>query len=124
MKLFIALVYCFSLFADYDPCRYIKVSSCGNRSSINKTIGTSNPTASSSFSAPSALAAIRGIGVEAIIFEGSDISFVTGNGRVGAGVSSSNSDDIFFGNTAKESVNDYQNRISNTATKYNTNYVK
>ncbi|OUR99564.1 hypothetical protein A9Q84_00660 [Halobacteriovorax marinus] len=107
-----------SCFAAYDPCKYLKLNSCGNTHSINKGLGASRPTSSSSFSSPASMASVKGFGVEAITWDGFEFSFVTGNGKVGAGVSSSNSDDTFFGNTAKELTEDYEGRIQSDNGKY------
>jgi len=100
-------------YGEYDPCKYIKLPSCGNRFSINKTTGSSQSTSGSAFSVPSSMADIKGFGVEGIIWDGVEASIISGNGKVGAGVSSSTTDDTFFGNTAKEYTQDYQDRLTN-----------
>ncbi len=104
------LVITFSSFAEYDPCKFLKLNSCGNRHSISKTTGNSQPTSGRAFSDPSSMAAIKGYGLELIMGEGIDLSLVSGNGKVGGGVSGANSDDTFFGNTAKELTSDYESR--------------
>jgi len=96
--------------AEYDPCKFLKLASCGNQHSVSKTTGTSQGTSSRSFSDPSSLAGFKGYGIESITGEGVDFSLVSGNGKVGAGVSGANSDDSFFGNTAKELTSDYEER--------------
>jgi hypothetical protein len=99
-----------SSYAEYDPCKFLKLNSCGNRHSVSKTTGASQPTSTRSFSDPSSLAAVKGNGLETIIGEGMDFSLVSGNGKVGGGISGVNSDDTFFGNTAKELTFDYETR--------------
>lgn len=116
--IFILTIYNSSCFANYDPCRYLNLKSCGNRYSINKTTGGSQPTSSRSFSAPSALALVKGFGVESVWWDGIDVSLVSGTGKVGAGISTSNSDDTFFGNTAKELTADYEERLTGISEKY------
>lgn len=120
MKLLAPLFLFLSLnsFADYDPCKYLKLKNCGNRASINKGVGASRPSSSSTFNFPSSMASIKGFGVEGILWDGVDVSLVSGNGKVGAGISTSNSDDTFFGNTAKEFTEDYENRIQSDNGKY------
>lgn len=95
-----------------DPCVIAKLKICDNKGLGGKSIGASNPTSSSSFSSPSALASAKGLGLEGILWDGLDISLITGNGQIGAGISSSNSDDTFFGNTAKELESDYETRVA------------
>lgn len=46
---------------------------------------------------PAAVPVEKGTGIEAIFFDGVDFSLVKGFGRVGAGISMSNSEDTFFG---------------------------
>lgn len=46
---------------------------------------------------PSAVPVEKGTGIEAIFFDGVDFAIVKGFGRVGAGISMSNSEDTFFG---------------------------
>jgi hypothetical protein len=53
---------------------------------------------------------VRGIGIETITWDGVDFGLVTGNGRIGAGATNSNSDDTFFGNSSKESLSGYTSR--------------
>lgn len=113
LKSFVLIFISSLVYAEYDPCRHIKIPSCGNRFSINKTTGSSQSTSGTAFSIPSSMADVRGLGIEGIIWDGIEASIVTGNGKVGAGVSSSNTDDTFFGNTAKEYFQDYRDRISN-----------
>jgi hypothetical protein len=52
----------------------------------------------------------KGVGLETLVYGDLDFSIVSGSGRIGAGLSASNSDETFFGNSAKESTTDYQNR--------------
>jgi hypothetical protein len=114
MKTLKALIFSmisFCTVAEYDPCKHIKLPSCGNRFSINKTTGSSQSTSGSAFSIPSSMADIKGFGLETIIWDGLEGSIISGNGKVGAGVSSSNTDDTFFGNTAKEYTQDYIDRV-------------
>ena len=110
LKSLLILFITLNTFADYDPCKYISLKSCGNRFASNKSIGSSQPSVNRSFSAPSSLAMFRGFGVESIFFDGADFSIVAGSGRVGAGATSTNTDDTFFGNTSKEYTPDYEFR--------------
>jgi len=56
---------------------------------------------------PSAVPVDKGTGIEAIFFDGVDFSIVKGFGRVGAGISMSNSEDTFFGAPSIELPHDY-----------------
>ncbi len=68
----------------------------------------SHPTSSSKINFnPSTVPTSRGLGLEFIIFKGTDFALVTGTGRVGAAISPSNSDETFFGAPAFESYTDY-----------------
>ncbi len=56
---------------------------------------------------PAAVPTEKGFGLEAIIFDGADFSLVKGFGRVGAGISPSNSEETFFGPPSIESEYEY-----------------
>lgn len=102
-----------SAYAEYDPCKYVDYKFCGNQYASNKSIGSSQPSVNRGFSAPSSLALFKGLGVESIFFDGADFSLVAGSGKVGAGATSTNSDDTFFGNYAKEYFSHYEQRKEN-----------
>jgi hypothetical protein len=112
----LGLLFLFTLsqysFAAYDPCKYLKFNNCGGSGNVSKSVGSSQPSSTRAFSAPSSLGSFRGFGVESIFWRDADFSIVTGTGRVGAGASSSNSDNTFFGNSSKEEYNSYVDRIS------------
>lgn len=96
--------------ADYDPCKYLNFSGCGKSRKVNNSSGSSQPSTSRSFSSPALVGSVRGLGIESIVWDGADFGFVSGNGRVGAGATTSNSDDTFFGNSSKESLTKYTER--------------
>lgn len=56
---------------------------------------------------PAAVPTEKGYGIESIIYDGADFSLVKGFGRVGAGISPSNSEETFFGPPSIESENEY-----------------
>ncbi|MAE59684.1 MAG: hypothetical protein CME69_12540 [Halobacteriovorax sp.] len=99
--------------ADYDPCKFIDYKFCGNKNSTNKSLGASEPSLKRNFNSPSSVALVRGLGLESIVFDKFDFSIVFGTSRVGAGASGTNTEDTFFGNTAKEYFSDYESRRIN-----------
>lgn len=56
---------------------------------------------------PAAVPVEKGFGLESIIFDGADFALVKGFGRVGAGISPSNSEETFFGPPSIESEYEY-----------------
>ncbi len=112
-KLAFALLFSLSIYADYDPCKYIDYKFCGNKNSANKSLGASQPSIGRNFSSPSSVALVKGFGVETILFDSFDFSLVFGTSKVGAGASGTNTDDTFFGNTSKEYFEDYESRKIN-----------
>jgi hypothetical protein len=73
--------------------------------------GGGSPTRSSQIKInPSAVPVEKGTGLEAIIFDGVDFSIIKGFGRVGAGISMSNSEDTFFGAPSIELPENYRER--------------
>lgn len=94
-------------------CELIKSIPCpssfkGSRSSS----GSSMPSNSSSMNLnPSTVSIKEGAGVEIIHYRGyHDVNFVTGNGAVGSGLSTTNNDGTFFGNLPKETEEQYKTR--------------
>lgn len=59
---------------------------------------------------PAAVPTEKGLGMESIIFDGADFALVKGFGRVGAGISPSNSEETFFGPPSIEYEADYIER--------------
>lgn len=59
---------------------------------------------------PAAVPVEKSTGIEAIIFDGADFALVKGFGRVGAGISMSNSEDTFFGAPGIELPSSFQKR--------------
>lgn len=72
---------------------------------------TGAPTRGSKISInPAAVPTEKGTGIETIIFDGVDVALVRGMGRVGAGISPSASESIFFGPPSLELPEDYLER--------------
>jgi hypothetical protein len=59
---------------------------------------------------PAAVPVEKSTGIETIMFDGFDFALVKGFGRVGAGISMSNSEDTFFGAPSIELPEDYKTR--------------
>ena len=122
MNIFIKFLFCLTLvietssvFAAKRLCELLSVYECpsGSGRSYSRSVGASMPTSSSAFSInPSSMSLDKGWGFEILKFENYyDISFVTGTGRIGAGLSTSQPENTFFGNMASEETSDYQTRI-------------
>lgn len=59
---------------------------------------------------PAAVPVEKGFGLESIFYDGADFALVKGFGRIGAGISPSNSEETFFGPPSIESEYEYLNR--------------
>lgn len=95
-------------------CDILKIAECNSSNrNASKSVGSSVPSTSSSASInPSSIAQVKGLGLEALNYKRSfDFSIVTGTGRVGAAMSTSNPEDTFFGNISlQEDDSEYKAR--------------
>ncbi len=89
------LMSCFS--ASAELCDASK-KFCGYWPGSSGGSGTGAPTRGGKIKVnPAAVPVEKGTGLEMILFDGADFALVKGFGRVGAGISLSNSEDTFFG---------------------------
>ncbi len=93
---------------------------CGYWPGSSSGSGTGSPTRGGKIKInPAAVPVDKGTGVEVILFDGADFALVKGFGRVGAGISLSNSEDTFFGAPGLELPEDNLNR-HNKQKKFNS----
>lgn len=113
MKLIIAnlVVFCFTNSANAYTSKDCYLFS-GCIGSGRSSSASSNPSYSNQIRInPSAVPTEKGVGLEAILYKTEvDFSLVQGLGRVGAGISPSNSEETFFGPPGVEMTNDYLDR--------------
>ncbi len=84
----------------------------GRSTSPSVSRGISFPNASSVFSlSPARLNIDRGFGLESVHYRGNySLGIATGTGVVGGGFASTTTEGLFFGNSSKESIRDYEAR--------------
>jgi len=102
-------------------CEKLKLDVC-NKRSYSRRSNASLPTEQSSYRLnPSSLSTNKGIGIETLVNDGDyQFGIVTGNGRVGAGIGPTTTEDTFFGNMPLEAVSDYMTRVA-AGRKYKSN---
>jgi hypothetical protein len=126
MKIFLALMLFISHYAysrsNPSICDYIQYGKCYTvlKNQSRNGIGSYPSQTAGSFTNPSSVLIDRGLGIEILDPDtGTQVSLVSGTGRVGAAVSSNPNDDTFFGNFAVEDINtkrvrDLDNRMYDT----------